>query len=633
MADSLTSIDKKCVFRETFESESNTRRLGGVPTTVTYSNGVASFNGSTSNIEVNKSVSGLCTFRIRFKSLIPKMNGYIFDCRQLSGASGHQYAYCSSATTLGISSGAIYVDGIVSSTISTLTKEIVVTSTISKYFDSFVIGNHWSKNNADFVTVDVELFEIYQGALTADEVKNLYENKRFREVSGHGEQLGAELVDQSNWYTAAWWTFKFDACWSQSGTTLVCNGTGQLFRWVPSVLSIGKKYKVSISVIRTSGTLQGPNDNTTYYQAITSSGTYVYYFTAASVQLMIDASSFVGSITALSIKEVVVNSTKEILSVNAFDGVCRNKYSGDVYGSELVSPLNFLSSWTNVGSATSTSTYVFTTTGSGGLTKSYLTIGKRYRIVLIGSISSNATFTLNNASSSGSVIYTNDSNTVINYSAEITAIHANLYLRIDSASRVVTITQFTIQELIPSVVNTSVEVVKENDVFAMKFNGSSSKIDCGSYDTLVGDKTFVAWVNLYKNFIKGTAASRSILSNNQVDLFTYYDGVVNRKIFFESNGATVASSALIENVDLDRCIIVTRTSTGIANIYIDGILSGSANQNSGTPVAGDTNIQIGMRATYGKFNNLISSIRILDGILTAQEIAQIYSSEKSLYGL
>ena len=80
-------------------------------------------------------------------------------------------------------------------------------------------------------------------------------------------------------------------------------------------------------------------------------------------------------------------------------------------------------------------------------------------------------------------------------------------------------------------------------------------------------------------------------------------------------------------------LAITRTSTGGANIYIDGVLSGTANQSSGTPVAGSTNTLIGGNASNYGHKGLIPSIRILNGILTAQEIAQMFSNEKDKYGL
>ena len=48
--ESLRHIDNRIVFKETFDSEFQTRRLGGIPTDVDYSNGVGSFNGEDINI-------------------------------------------------------------------------------------------------------------------------------------------------------------------------------------------------------------------------------------------------------------------------------------------------------------------------------------------------------------------------------------------------------------------------------------------------------------------------------------------------------------------------------------------------------------------------------------------------------
>lgn len=42
MSDSLQNINKRCIFRETFESEQAVRRNGGVPTDVTFEKGMVS---------------------------------------------------------------------------------------------------------------------------------------------------------------------------------------------------------------------------------------------------------------------------------------------------------------------------------------------------------------------------------------------------------------------------------------------------------------------------------------------------------------------------------------------------------------------------------------------------------------
>jgi len=57
-------------------------------------------------------------------------------------------------------------------------------------------------------------------------------------------------------------------------------------------------------------------------------------------------------------------------------------------------------------------------------------------------------------------------------------------------------------------------------------------------------------------------------------------------------------------------------------------------RNGGTPAAGTTNITIGNNsaASYTQ-DGTLSNPRIIDGILSTQEIANLFSAEKSQYGL
>lgn len=56
--------------------------------------------------------------------------------------------------------------------------------------------------------------------------------------------------------------------------------------------------------------------------------------------------------------------------------------------------------------------------------------------------------------------------------------------------------------------------------------------------------------------------------------------------------------------------------------------------NGGTPTAGTSNITIGNDGAGSyTFDGQISNVRIIDGILSTQEIAQLWQDEKSLYNL
>jgi hypothetical protein len=121
-----------------------------------------------------------------------------------------------------------------------------------------------------------------------------------------GYGIGAEMVNQATWYTAAYWDLAFDANWSQVGNTLVSNGNNGI-TWKNNFWVVGATYKITISVILAGGTLRAPFDGITVPLLIAASGTYTYYFTTAAIAIQMQSFVFNGSVTSLSIKQVTGN--------------------------------------------------------------------------------------------------------------------------------------------------------------------------------------------------------------------------------------------------------------------------------------------------------------------------------------
>lgn len=116
--------------------------------------------------------------------------------------------------------------------------------------------------------------------------------------------IGAEMVNQATWYTAAFWALQFDPNWSQVGNTLLSNGAnGNLGKL--NFFTIGKLYKITISVIVNAGQLNGPYDGTAPFTSLVATGTYTYYYLCdTGTTIYFVSALFDGSITALSIKEI-----------------------------------------------------------------------------------------------------------------------------------------------------------------------------------------------------------------------------------------------------------------------------------------------------------------------------------------
>jgi hypothetical protein len=117
--------------------------------------------------------------------------------------------------------------------------------------------------------------------------------------------LGAELIDQANWYKAAYWD-TFPANWSQVGTTLSSNGnSGDL--WKNDIVTESKTYLVSVTITRTAGTFYPVYDGAIVSPAMISSMTHHYIYTESVGRNSFYMTSvlFNGTVTALSVKEIL----------------------------------------------------------------------------------------------------------------------------------------------------------------------------------------------------------------------------------------------------------------------------------------------------------------------------------------
>lgn len=150
------------------------------------------------------------------------------------------------------------------------------------------------------------------------------------------------------------------------------------------------------------------------------------------------------------------------------------------------------------------------------------------------------------------------------------------------------------------------------------FNGATSGIDCGSEIIGAGAVTVSVWIKA-KSFGEGTFGR--ILENGKFKLNINTGDAPGKCFQFSSAGITNASS-IGGSAVLNRWthILITRAASGIANIYINGILSGTANQNSGTPEAGTTNLFIGNRSANDRtFDGYIAEACIVKRIVTEAE--------------
>lgn len=154
---------------------------------------------------------------------------------------------------------------------------------------------------------------------------------------------------------------------------------------------------------------------------------------------------------------------------------------------------------------------------------------------------------------------------------------------------------------------------------AMEFHGGTDYVDTGSDFISTNAITVSVWVYARSH---GESGHGRILDNGSTVL-----KVPNTDCFaFSSDGQVTAARSESSSFDLNiwTHVVVTRTSTGIANFFINGVESGTANQNSGTPAAGTVNLLIGGDSRHA-WDGFIDDVRIYNRVLSPDEIKQLYT--------
>lgn len=526
MKEALSSPYNKLIFRETFRDEQSVRRNGGNPTNVTFANGVGSFNGTSSYISYKMNFNGTYSARIKMSSYTPVVNGIIFDMRDAAGGAGAAWA---GSTPILNTNGAtkVYVDGAETNVISTNTKEIVLVG-IPNVSTSLTIGS-FRTGASHFATMSADLVEIYQGTLTASEVKNLYENKWNKEVSGYGGQMSGAIIRKDDFTASSDWFNSNVRC------SVTHNPAGYVII-TQNHTSAGAMYWGRKAV---------NNIDTLYYLR----------FRAKSPD----------------ITESITGGAAEF---------------------EVVRTINAPSL------STDWQTYEFV-------------VRARTTTFRIGIVSNIPV---------GSIVEFDD--------LMFREVQPDLLLDFDS-------TQGTIKDRTGknTLTPTDVSIKKIGQSYSADLNGTTSLIDTGS--DWIGTKaiTVCGWIKPYS---WGEGGYGRIIDNAKTLLWFNY--LLAQYVLSTTTGNSIAKSAT-NSVILNKLqfLAVTRTSAGVINFYIGDkttapLLSGSANQTDGTPVAGTTNVIIGNNSgTTRTFDGNISELKVYENILSIEDITNIWSSTRKKY--
>ncbi len=157
---------------------------------------------------------------------------------------------------------------------------------------------------------------------------------------------------------------------------------------------------------------------------------------------------------------------------------------------------------------------------------------------------------------------------------------------------------------------------------AFNFDGVDDYVKRSSDIISTNPLTITAWIKPTASALAGGVSY--IVSNGNATTFRLASS--NRLAFSSDNAHTIvsATNALAGLADKWTFISVTRDASGTANIYINGIPSGTINQDSGTPISG-TDFEIGARLGGTFFGGSIDDVRIYNRALSATEISQLYN--------
>jgi len=155
------------------------------------------------------------------------------------------------------------------------------------------------------------------------------------------------------------------------------------------------------------------------------------------------------------------------------------------------------------------------------------------------------------------------------------------------------------------------------------YDGAASITDTGANFISVLPVTIEGWIKALS--VGGTAGR--ILDNGK---FQLQIAAAGNKLALTSDGATLVNSAA-NSIPYSEWmyIVATRTTAGLVNFYIDGILSGPADQDSGTPTdTAATNVFMGNRSAADRGFDGSLILRVYNEIWTPQQAANTYDKSK-----
>ena len=161
--------------------------------------------------------------------------------------------------------------------------------------------------------------------------------------------------------------------------------------------------------------------------------------------------------------------------------------------------------------------------------------------------------------------------------------------------------------------------------YSLAFDGSDDKVDLGSDkpNDGTGAITISAWIN---PTTFGEGSRGYVITNGKMFL---YVNDSDDKLTLSRDGETEHHSAddSISTGSWQHIAVASASDGTNTNFYVNGALSGDANQNVGTPVAGNTNTFIGNNNGGNRtFHGNMDEVSIWNTALSAGDISALYNS-------
>jgi len=151
----------------------------------------------------------------------------------------------------------------------------------------------------------------------------------------------------------------------------------------------------------------------------------------------------------------------------------------------------------------------------------------------------------------------------------------------------------------------------------LDFPDTDSSVNFGGSLLGTGDKSVSCWIN----FDNLPGAVCGVLADSKFAMGVNSGGAV---VVTGDGGVTTANGAASITTASWHFICATVTSAGTCNIYVNGALSGTANQATGTPSTSAFNFEAGSSVSAIGGDYKMDDVRIYDRILSAAEVDQIW---------